>query len=265
MTQPPSYPTPPAGGPPPTAGGFAPPSGPTSEGYAVPPQYAPVPPPGWAPPPGHAGPFPRYAVPPPGYAGPPPGYAGPPPGYAGPPRPAVPPPTLSPGGQPLASFTDRLLATLIDSAVFFVVGMVLAVPALIVFFVVVMPDLLRVAPDGRVPEPDLVDDLLLPFLWMELAILAISLVVAYVYYVEMMFRTGQTFGKKSMKLRVVPLDPTRTLDRRAAVRRFAVQNVASLVLPGLSYLDGLWQLWDKPWQQCLHDKFAGTVVVKVSE
>ncbi|MEU3454082.1 hypothetical protein ABZ671_10820 [Micromonospora sp. NPDC006766] len=28
--------------------------------------------------------------------------------------------------------------------------------------------------------------------------------------------------------------------------------------------DGFWQLWDKPWQQCLHDKFAGTVVVKVA-
>ncbi|MGQ5259300.1 hypothetical protein ACTWLT_00935 [Micromonospora sp. ZYX-F-536] len=38
MTQPPSYPTPPAGGPPPTAGGLAPP-GPHPRGYAVPRQY----------------------------------------------------------------------------------------------------------------------------------------------------------------------------------------------------------------------------------
>jgi hypothetical protein len=34
--------------------------------------------------------------------------------------------------------------------------------------------------------------------------------------------------------------------------------------PLAGFGDGLWQLWDKPWQQCLHDKFAGTVVVKVS-
>jgi hypothetical protein len=34
-------------------------------------------------------------------------------------------------------------------------------------------------------------------------------------------------------------------------------------VPFLSYLDGLWQLWDKPYLQCLHYKFAQTVVVKV--
>ncbi|MCO1596696.1 RDD family protein [Micromonospora sp. RHAY321] len=231
MTQPPSYPTPPAGGPPPTAGGFAPP-GPHPQGYAVPPQYAP------------------------------PGYA-PPHWYAGPPRPVAPPPTLSPGGQPLASFSDRLLAALIDTAVFMVIGMVLAVPAMIIFLVVVMPDLVRVAPDGTIGEPDFLNDFLLPLLWLELAIVAISLVIGYVYYVEMMFKTGQTFGKKSMKLRIVPLDPTRTLDRRAAAKRYLVQQGTGLV-PGLAYLDGLWQLWDKPWQQCLHDKAARTVVVKVS-
>ncbi|PWR14143.1 RDD family protein [Micromonospora acroterricola] len=171
---------------------------------------------------------------------------------------------MSPGGQPLASFADRLLAVLIDGAVFMVLGMVLAVPAVIVFLVVVLPDLVRVAPDGTAIEPDFLHDLLLPFLWIELAIVVISLVIGYVYYVEMMFKTGQTFGKRSMKLRVVPLDPARTLDRRAAAKRYLGQQGVSLV-PGLGYLDGLWQLWDKPWQQCLHDKFAGTVVVKVSE
>ncbi|WP_088996365.1 RDD family protein [Micromonospora echinaurantiaca] len=234
MTQPSTYPTPPAGGPAPTAGGFAPPAGPTPQGYAVPPQFTPAchPPPGWVPPPGPVGP----------------------------PRPA---PTLTPAGQPLASFTDRLLAALVDAAVFYGVGLVLAVPALIIFFAVVLPDLVRIAPDGSVAQPDLWRDFLVPFLWMELAIVAISFVVAYVYYVEMMFRTGQTYGKKVMKLRVVPLDPDRSLDRRAAVRRFLVQQVGGLV-PGLGYLDGLWQLWDKPWQQCLHDRFAGTVVVKVA-
>ncbi|RZT81475.1 putative RDD family membrane protein YckC [Micromonospora violae] len=237
MTQPPSYPTPPVGGPHPAAGGVAPQPGPHPHGYAAPPQYAP----------------PQYA---------PPGYA-PPQFYGGPPRPAAPPPTLTPGGQPLASFTDRLLAVLIDAAVFLVIGMVLAVPAVIIFMAIVLPDLIRVAPDGTAIEPDFVRDLLLPMLWIELAVFAISLVIGYVYYVEMMFKTGQTFGKKSMKLRIVPLDPTRTLDRRAAAKRYLVQQGTGLI-PGLSYLDGLWQLWDKPWQQCLHDKVAGTVVVKVS-
>ncbi|MFG3557882.1 RDD family protein [Micromonospora sp. NPDC047557] len=243
MTQPPPYPTPPVGGPPPAAGGVAPPPGQIPQGYAVPPQYAP---------PGYAAP-PQYA---------PPGY-GPPPWYPGPPRPMAPPPTLSPGGQPLASFSDRLLAGLIDCAVFMVVGLVFTVPAMIYFFVVIAPDLFQVASDGTMAEPDFYSDLVLPLLWLDLAIIAASLVLSYVYYVEMMFRTGQTLGKKTMKLRVVPLDPTRTLDRWTAAKRYLVQQLAGLV-PGVSYLDGFWQLWDKPWQQCLHDKAAETIVVKVA-
>jgi hypothetical protein len=35
------------------------------------------------------------------------------------------------------------------------------------------------------------------------------------------------------------------------------------VVPGLGWVDGLWQLWDKPWRQCLHDKFAQTLVIKL--
>lgn len=153
---------------------------------------------------------------------------------------------------------------LLDSAVFMVVGLVLAVPAAIIFLVVVAPDITLLASDGSVDEVDFVRDLLLPLIWLDLGIIAISLVLAYIYYVEMMFKTGQTFGKKMMNLRIVPLDPTRSLDRRAAAKRFLVQQLSGF-LPGLSYLDGFWQLWDKPWQQCLHDKFAATVVVKVSQ
>lgn len=237
MTQPPSYPTPPAGGPSPAAGGFAPPSGPTSQGYAVPPQYAPPghPPPGWVPPPGWA------------------------------PHPA--PPPLGPGGQPLASFADRLLAALIDVGLSTLVAIVLFLPPFLLFFWNMMDDLTRTNPDGTLVEPDpgaFMTDFFLPLLLLELGLFVLMLGFYWLYHVEYMKRTGQTFGKKVMKLRVVSLDPARTLDRRMAGKRYAVQHVAAMFLPGLSYLDGLWQLWDKPWQQCLHDKFAGTVVVKVS-
>lgn len=176
--------------------------------------------------------------------------------------PPVPPPPVSPAGQPLASFQDRFLAHLIDAAVFFGVGMVLAIPAMIIFFSVVGPDLFQVNPDGTVAEPNFLD-VLLPMLWLELGVFVVAMILAYVYYVELMFRTGQTLGKKVMKLRVTPVDPAATLDRGLAARRFAVQSLAGGLIPGFSYLDGLWQLWDKPYQQCLHDKFARTVVVKV--
>ena len=80
----------------------------------------------------------------------------------------------------------------------------------------------------------------------------------------MMHRSGQTLGKRIMKIRVVPLDPAGSLTRGMAAKRYLVQFPAGMFVPFFSYLDGLWQLWDKPYQQSLHDKFARTVVVKVS-
>jgi hypothetical protein len=63
---------------------------------------------------------------------------------------------------------------------------------------------------------------------------------------------------------VIPLDPADRLTRGMAAKRWLVQYVAGTILPLFSYLDGLWQLWDKPYLQTLHDKFAQTVVIKVS-
>ncbi|WP_328342375.1 RDD family protein [Micromonospora sp. NBC_00421] len=251
MTQPPTHPTPPAGGPPPAAGGFAPPSGPTPQGYAVPPQPGPHP----APPGGYPQPGP-YPTPPGPYAGLP-GYPPPAPGTAPPGFPG-----FSPRGLPLAGFGDRLLAVLIDGLVLGAASLVFIVPAFIVFFTLVLPDL-STGSDGQ-PIADPFTAFLLPLLALEAVIFLVMFVLSYLYQVEMMFRTGQTIGKRAMKLQVVPLDPAGTLTRKAAAKRWAVHQVGGAVIPGFSYLDGLWQLWDKPWQQCLHDKFAGTIVVKVA-
>ncbi|MEU5937661.1 RDD family protein [Micromonospora sp. NPDC047548] len=236
MTQPPTYPTPPAGGPSPAAGGFAPPSGPTSQGYAVPAQPGP-----------YSG-LPTYPAPAPGL----------------PPRPGFPAVPLGPGGQPLASFGDRLLAVLVDGLVIMAACMVVILPAVLVFFMAVLPDLTATTPEGTYVEPDPITDFLLPFLALEAGIFLFAIGVTYVFHVEMMFRTGQTVGKRVMKLRIVPLDPAAALDRKMAAKRWAAHQIGGSIVPGFSYVDGLWQLWDKPWQQCLHDKFAGTVVVKVS-
>ncbi|GAA4456705.1 hypothetical protein GCM10023170_051820 [Phytohabitans houttuyneae] len=177
-------------------------------------------------------------------------------------RPPQPPPALSPAGQPLASFADRFLAYLIDYAVLFCVTLVLALPAVVILFFSIAPDLLEVQPDGTPVEPDFMD-FFVPLLLIELGLFLVLLVLSYVYYVEMLLRSGQTLGKRAMKIKVVPLDPDAKLTRGAAAKRWLVSYVATSFLPGLIYVDGLWQLWDKPYQQCLHDKFAGTVVVKV--
>jgi uncharacterized RDD family membrane protein YckC len=220
------------------AQGYAPPAQP-HQGYPPPPGFPP-------PPPGH----PAYG-PPPGY--PPAGHQLPP-GYR--------PLPLSPGGQPLASFADRLLAYLIDAAVATVASLVLIVPAVIVLLVVIMPKMTRVNSDGTLPS-DAVAGILVPLLLVEAGLFLVMLVLTYVYYVEWVYRHGgQTVGKKTMKLRIVPLDPAGTFTRGMAAKRWAVTMGCGFV-PFLSYLDGLWQLWDKPYQQCLHDKVPKTVVIKV--
>ncbi|MEU5789260.1 RDD family protein [Micromonospora purpureochromogenes] len=236
MTQPPTYPMPPAGGPSPAAGGFAPPSGPTPQGYAVPPQPGP-----------YSG-LPSYPAGPPG----------------APFRPGPPGVPFAPNGQPLASFGDRLLAVLIDGLVLGAVSLVIVLPAMFLFLAVLMPDPSATTPAGTYTQPDPFSDILLPLLAMEAGLILLLLAMSYVYQVEMMFRTGETVGKRVMKLRIVPLDPTATLDRKMAAKRWLAHQPAGMIIPGFSYVDGLWQLWDKPWQQCLHDKFARTVVVKVS-
>ncbi|KAB1158487.1 RDD family protein [Micromonospora sp. AMSO12t] len=160
-----------------------------------------------------------------------------------------------------------MLAALIDVALSTAVAMVLFLPPFLILIWNMMDDLTRTNPDGTLADPDpasFLTDFMLPILLLELGLMVVMLGLYWLYHVEYMKRTGQTYGKRVMKLRVVPLDPAATLDRRIAGKRYAVQYVAAMFLPGLSYLDGLWQLWDKPWQQCLHDKFAGTVVVKVS-
>ncbi|MFJ8833672.1 RDD family protein [Micromonospora aurantiaca] len=227
MTQPPPNPTPPPAGPPPAGGGFAPPGGP-----AVPTQHVP-----------------------PGYAGPP-GY--PPPGYA----PAPLPPPVAPNGQPLAGFGDRLLAYLIDTAVAMAVTMALFLPVFFLVFVRMIDEIEQAGPNG--PDPaELWTGVLLPLFAAELGVLLLMLAFYWVYHVEYARRTGQTLGKKVMKLRIVPLQPDAALSRGMLGKRWVVEFAGGMFVPFLSYLDGFWQLWDKPWQQCLHDKFAGTVVVKV--
>jgi uncharacterized RDD family membrane protein YckC len=152
------------------------------------------------------------------------------------------------------------LAYLIDSAVLLVAALVLLAPFAVIILIRFF-DRFDSGPDGG-PEPGAVKEYLISLLLLELGAIVVGLALRYVYDVEMFFRTGQTLGKKIMKLRVVPLDPEATLTRRHAVRRWLVTQGAGFA-PGLSYVDGLWQLWDKPYQQCLHDKWAKTVVVKV--
>ena len=55
---------------------------------------------------------------------------------------------------------------------------------------------------------------------------------------------------------------TVSVDTSLATRRWLVEVGCGLI-GVVALLDGLWQLWDQPYRQCLHDKWPQTVVVKV--
>ena len=230
----------------------------TQQGYPYPEpgQYGQAP---QYPPPSHAqAPPAGYAVPggTPGY-----GHAGYPPagGFAGQQNAgyASQLPT-APNGQELADVWIRLVARLIDGLIVGGVLTVIAIPIMIVVFIVSLGSLETDANGNATGGLSF----LVVILVSELVVFLLAFVAQYVYDVEMCKRTGQTVGKRIMKLRVTPLDPNLPIDRGVLAKRWLVSGPGGLV-PGLSLLNPLWCLWDQPYRQCLHDKFAKTVVVKV--
>ncbi|MFI7596829.1 RDD family protein [Actinoplanes sp. NPDC049681] len=176
---------------------------------------------------------------------------------------------LSPDGRPLADFGSRLLAYMIDVGILSAITMVVSLPFLLWFVFSWTSEMSELTDPYSGTDPFAAYDRMftgyfVPFLLMELGLIVFLMVAYYIYAVEMMFRSGQTLGKKLIKVRVVPLEPGATLTRGMAAKRYLVEFVGGMVVPLFSYLDGLWQLWDKPYQQTLHDKVAKTVVVKVA-
>jgi uncharacterized RDD family membrane protein YckC len=188
---------------------------------------------------------------------------------------------VGPGGQRLAEFTavpddrlasfaDRLVARIIDVAILGAASAVVIVPIYVIAFFTIFRDFGTTVyterdrfgrPTTPTPDPFAV---LGPVLAVMALVVLLSWLLSYLYEVELMFRSGQTIGKRVMKIKVVPLDPAQALTRGQAFKRFLVPYVAAGLVPGLGLVDGLWQLWDQPYRQCLHDKFARTVVMRLN-
>ncbi|MEV8514467.1 RDD family protein [Dactylosporangium sp. NPDC051484] len=173
---------------------------------------------------------------------------------------------LAPDGRPLASFGDRFVAVLIDGAVLAGVNVVLLIPTMIAMFAAIAGAASKVRTDpvtGEVTSSPSAGVFIGVPLLIEAGFLLLSVAIAYVYHVEMFGRTGVTWGKRAMKLQLIrAAAPAVPIDRGVLAKRWAMQYPVAFVVPFFSWIDGLWQLWDKPYQQCLHDKAAGTIVVK---
>jgi uncharacterized RDD family membrane protein YckC len=184
-------------------------------------------------------------------------------------NPQVGSPSYAPPGPPAptraASPGDRLIARILD-------GVLLFVPIML-FFVVLfgIPLFLALASsEGNGASENGVA------LWLFLAffgyLVAMAATGALTYWYAVKFALGhggRTLGKRWRGIRVISLDGTELTPAQARKRWLASDGVSVVTaVPFLGaalgvyvLLDNLWLLWDKPHKQCVHDKYAKTIVV----
>lgn len=187
-----------------------------------------------------------------------------PPAYA----PMVP---TTPDGGPLASWWQRVGACLLDGLLTSVVSFALGFPFLVKVFHAMQHefDKMTDAIDKGRPAPDFT---IYGEVWGPLiGFVAITLCVVLAYHALLLRLRGATLGMRAAGIAVRRRDQPGRLPWKTALVRVVTQYVA----PGLlrvvpvvgalatiyTLLDDLWPLWDDN-RQALHDKLAGTVVVR---
>jgi uncharacterized RDD family membrane protein YckC len=186
-----------------------------------------------------------------------PGY-GPPyqayPGAGYPPRPGIDP--------SLAEWWQRLLARLIDGLVLGLLDLGLWIP--IGIFAVNRLTSFSKQYQGNPNSPaaqNALNHFFGQIVVLILLLVAVSAAIVFAYDWLQHGLWGQTLGKRALGTKVVTADSRSKISGGAAAGRAALYGFGRLIsLFGL--LNELWLLWD-PQRQCLHDKAAHTVVVKV--
>jgi RDD family len=176
-------------------------------------------------------------------------------------------------GYPLAGWWERVLARLIDTVVVAIIFTVLSVVVAILAFVV-----------GR---PLLGDQTAATVMNATTLVLGFLAMLAYDAQIADERGEGNTFGKRALKLRVLPRGsgrpgtgrvPTAAAYLRALTWWGPILIVAvastdfgpvgpipyAYLLFGLPLLNGAWPLWDRGLRQSLNDRLAKTVVVRTS-
>ncbi|PZF81954.1 RDD family protein, partial [Micromonospora deserti] len=181
------------------------------------------------------------------------------------------PPEPRPHGLPLAGFGARLVARLIDFGIVFVLNAVVNgwfVWRLVEEVTPYWREVLRRAVAGDtstegLPQPSEQAG------GLQIVILLIASALWLAYEVPPMASGGQTFGKRVVGIKVVPLAADEPLGFGRALRRWNTLGLPTLLwyCCGLGLLlqliDALSPLFDQPLRQALHDKRAQTVVVQL--
>jgi uncharacterized RDD family membrane protein YckC len=213
-----------------------------------PPPAGPVPPPE----PGH----PAGEVPP-GWP-----YQVPIPGQAAPPQ---------PHGYPLATLGARLVARLVDFGV--VLALNIAVNGWFVyqFWTEISPVMAEawrrsLAGESMSDLPEVGDQAGV----LQIIILILAAALWFAYEVPAIANTGQTPGKRLLRIKVVRLENAQPLGFGRSFRRWNTMGLPTLLwwCFGLGFLlqlvDVLFAVFDRPLQQALHDKSAHTAVISTA-
>ncbi|MEU1839755.1 RDD family protein [Micromonospora chersina] len=209
----------------------------------------------------------------PGQPGPwagPPGRQGPPPGWPYPGWPGR-PPAPRPHGLPLASYGARLVARLIDLGVVFLLNAV--VNGWFVWrYIEEISPYLRESVRRSLAGETSTEGLPQPgeqAAGLQIAILLIATALWFAYEVPSMAARGQTFGKRLMGVRALPVEADQPLGFGRATRRWSTLGLPTLLWYCcglgllLQFVDAVSPLFDQPLRQALHDKRAQTVVVQL--
>lgn len=193
-------------------------------------------------------------MPPPPPPPPPPPFGGPPPppsGYSNyPSYQAYDSPSVN-----YAGFGARLGGRLLDGLLYGLLGLVFAIPALVLIRQA-LDDCYRgvddqlYCPDGAVKGGPLAAGI---------AVIVLGVIVLAVIYIRALGRTGQTWGRKIAGVKVVSKETGQPIGVGRALGRTLFEGVVS---GNLCFLGYLWMLWDKD-KQTWHDKIVGSVVVRV--
>jgi uncharacterized RDD family membrane protein YckC len=159
----------------------------------------------------------------------------------------------------LAPVLDRLAARLVDVVALGALNIVVNGWFVYQFLQAVEPSV-RAIQDGDSTPPPFTDHAGTLFL----VILGVATALWFAYEVPAIASTGQTLGKRLVGIRVTTPDG-RPVGFGRAIQRWAIPGLP-MMLPWpfghlIQLVDGAWCLRDKH-RQCLHDKAAGTLVVR---
>ena len=92
-----------------------------------------------------------------------------------------------------------------------------------------------------------------------LVFIAAAAIIVFVLYLRALGKTGQTWGRKIVGIKVVGETTGQPIGIGKALGR---QLFASFISGQILYLGYLWMLWDDK-KQTWHDKVIGSIVVEV--